>query len=503
MAAKDYVQPKNALPAALRELNYEQYRDIRFRPERSLWRGKNLPLEVQFFHEGSFYDQPVKISEVAGGKVSEISFSPDDFDFGGNKLDVSKMKGLGFAGFRLHYPLNDPKFKDEVLVFLGASYFRALGQRQVYGASARGLAIDTAEQSGEEFPRFTEFWLERPAAGARQFTIYGLLDSPRATGAYRFVVTPGAQTEIAVKARLYLRENVAKIGLAPLSSMYFYGENQPAARADYRPEVHDSDGLSVRTGKDEWMWRPLVNPKRLLVTSFGTADPKGFGLQQRDRDFASYEELSTRYDKRPGVWIEPKGQWGAGRVELVQIPSPDETNDNIVAYWVPEKQPKPREAYDFEYRMLWQSHGETRPPLLWVEQTRRGPGFVPQHEQKPEAGGDVDRIMLQVDFAPPPDDGKPVNAKKTAGAEKKSSVKGAAAKTPAPPPEPPVQVATQFDKNAEVLQTRVEPNEVNGGWRLTLLFKRLDANKPVEMRAELTQDNQPVSETWSYILPPG
>ena len=511
LAAKSYVKPDSALPKALRDLSYEQYRDIRFRPERSLWHDKGLPLEVRFFHEGTFYDQPVKIHEVAGGKAREIPFSPDDFDFGGNNFDAKNIKGIGFAGFRLHFALNTPKVKDEVLVFLGASYFRALGQGQVYGASARGLAIDTAEKSGEEFPRFTEFWIERPAVDARQFTIYGLLDSPRATGAYRFVVTPGVETEIAVKARLYLRDKVAKLGLAPLSSMYFYGENQPAERADYRPEVHDSDGLSVQTSAAEWLWRPLVNPKRLLVTSFGANDPKGFGLQQRDRDFASYEELSTRYDRRPSVWIEPKGKWGAGRVELVQIPSPDETNDNIVAYWVPEKQPKPQEAYALEYRMLWQAHRETRPPMLWVAQTRRGPGFIPKHEQKPgaDANSDANRIMLQIDFAPPPADDKAAKKGEKRGAAKKADDKKSPAKAGKGDADPSsaagaaVQAATEFDKNAELVHSRVEPNAVNGGWRLTLIFKRLDPNRPVEMRAGLTQNNQPVSETWSYILPPG
>ena len=222
------------------------------------------------------------------------------------------MKGLGFAGFRVHFPVNTQAYKDEVLVFLGASYFRALGQGQQFGLSARGLAIDTAESSGEEFPRFVEFWIERPQPGAKELTIYALLDSPRATGAYRFVLKPGVTTVLDTDARLFLRKNVAKLGLAPLTSMFYFGGNQRPSREDYRPAVHDSDGLSIREATNNWIWRPLVNPKRLLVTSFALSDPAGFGLMQRARSFEQYQDLEARYDLRPSAWIEPKGGWGTG-----------------------------------------------------------------------------------------------------------------------------------------------------------------------------------------------
>ena len=320
-------------------LTYDRYRDIRFKPNEAWWRGAKLPFELAFFHQGFYFDQPVRINEVVAGRVREIKFSPDLFDFGANKIDRQKMQGLGFAGFRVHYPVNTPKYKDEVLVFLGASYFRAMGKGQVYGLSARALAVDTALISGEEFPRFVEFWIEQPAANARELTIYGLLDSKRVTGAYRFLLKPGVETVVDVKAQIFLRENVSKLGLAPLTSMFTFGENQRPRTEDYRPEVHDSDGLLIQSGTGEWIWRPLTNPKRLLVTSFALDNPLGFGLMQRDRDFSRYEDLEARYERRPSAWVEPKGKWGAGRVELVQIPSPDETNDNIVAYWVPDATP--------------------------------------------------------------------------------------------------------------------------------------------------------------------
>ncbi|HEX8964283.1 MAG TPA: glucan biosynthesis protein G, partial [Rhodocyclaceae bacterium] len=395
LSESPYARRGGDLPKELQQLKYEDYKDIRYRPERDWWRGQGLPFELAFFHEGMYFDQPVKINEVSDAGVREIRYRAADFDFGANKVDPKSWHGLGFAGFRVHFAINHPTYKDEVLAFLGASYFRALGRGQLYGLSARALAIDTGLTSGEEFPRFVEFWIERPAPADKQLTLYALLDSPRAAGAYRFVLKPGLETAMDVKARLYLRAQVGKLGLAPLSSMYYFGSNQHADHDDYRPQTHDSDGLLVAAGNGEWIWRPLVNPKRLLVTSFATVDPRGFGLQQRDRRFDSYQDLAARYDLRPGAWIEPHGAWGSGRVELVQLPTPDETNDNIALYWVPDTPPKPHAAFDLEYTLRWQKATEQRPPLLWAMQTLRGRGYM----AKPD-----DSLWLQVDFvgkAPP------------------------------------------------------------------------------------------------------
>jgi glucans biosynthesis protein len=457
------------LPKELQGLDYDRYRDIRYRPERFLWRDAKLPFELAFFHPGLYFDQPVRLHEVTADGAREIRFDPEAFDYGANKLDPAKLKGLGlgFAGFRVHYPVNTPKYKDEVLVFLGASYFRALGKGQRYGASARGLAIDTALAGGEEFPRFVEFWIERPAPGAKTLTVYALLDSRRAAGAYRFVLRPGTDTVMEVKARLFLREKVGKLALAPLTSMYLFGENQRAPYDDFRPEVHDSDGLSVQTADGEWLWRPLVNPRRLLTTSFGMSNPRGFGLMQRDRDYAHYEDTEVRHELRPSVWVAPRGDWGAGRVELVQIPVPDETNDNIVAYWVPDAPPAPGQPYDFEYRLLWQKDAETRPSQAWVSQTRRGRGYV----RKPD-----DSISFVIDWEGPVFRQLPADAK--------------------------VEALFTSGENGRILEVNAWPNEVSGGWRSTVRLRRLDDAKPVELRAFLRTAEGAISETWSYILPP-
>jgi glucans biosynthesis protein len=472
LASEPYRKPSTSLPDEVGHLTYDQYRDIRFRPERALWRDAGLRFELTFFHQGWTYPEPVALHEIGPDGVRDLAFDPDAFDYGHNAVDRNRLRGLSFAGFRVFYPLNPPhdraldRPRDEALSFVGASYFRALGRGQRYGASARGLAVDTALPSGEEFPRFVEFWIERPAPAARTLTVYALLDGPRVAGAYRFVLTPGVTTVIEVRAVLYARAAVGKLGVAPVTSMFFFGANQRSVAEDYRPEVHDSDGLLVHSGSGEWIWRPLVNPKRLLVTSFALTSPRGFGLAQRERRFARYEDLEARYDLRPSVWVEPTGDWGTGRVELVELPVPSEMNDNVVAYWVPEGAPRPGERVEYGYRLRWEGERQTRPPHAWVAQTRRGFGFAPP-------GGDI--VELHVDLAGPALGRRPVVA---------------------------VEAVVSTDANGEIVERHDERNEATGGWRVVIRVRRRDAAKPIELRASLRDGMRTMSETWSYILPP-
>ena len=466
LAESSYKEPQKNISKGLENLNYDQYRDIRYKRDSAYWQAAKLPFELTFFHQGRQFASAVKLNEITNSHAQPIPFDARAFDYGANKLSAQDLKHAGFAGFRVHYPINKASYKDEVVVFLGASYLRAVGKEQIYGLSARGLAVDTALNSGEEFPRFVEFWIERPSANSKQLTIYALLDSRRVSGAYRFVLKPGEQTITEVKSQLYLRENVSKLGISPLTSMYFFGENQRAADDDYRPEVHDSDGLSIQSGTGEWIWRPLVNPKRLLVTSYGLSNPVGFGLMQRDEKQANYEDLEARYEARPSTWVEPIGKWGSGRVELVQIPTPDELNDNIVSYWVPDQLPKPGVPINFDYRLSWHKGDRNMPPLSWVTQTRRGHGFL----RKPD-----DSTALFVDFEGPIFRKLPKEAK--------------------------ISMRVSVDGNGEILESHVIRNAVTGGYRAALRIKRIDNKKPVELRGFLQTVNTTLSETWSYILP--
>lgn len=473
LAAESYETPRDTLPAELRQLGYDDYRRIRSDPAQALWAGAGTVFEVSYFHPGMNYAHPVRINEVSAHGVREIRFDPADFEYGHLNLDREKIKaaeGLGFAGFRVHAAADNGK-PEEILSFHGASLFRSPGDDGVYGAWARGLAIDTALPSGEEFPRFVEFWIERPARTERHLVIHALLDSPRLTGAYRFVIRPGETPVQEVKARLYPRAGVGKLGVAPIASMHFAGENAPPRVDDFRPEIHDSDGLSIHGVRDQWIWRPLVNPRRLLVTSFAMENPVGFGLIQRDRAFASYQDAEARRELRPSVWIQPAGLWGTGRVELVQIPTPTEFNNNIVAYWVPERPLEQGKRYDFEYRVSWPTTATPLPAQAWVAQTRRG--------NDAKAEGDND-LWLRVDFVDPA--------------------------FAAALPDRPVRAQVSADDNGELVETRLSPNPALEGWRLTLRLRRRDATRPVELRAQLfDRDVQtttsPRSELWSYILP--
>ena len=467
LAQKPYSKPDDKLPAALQNLGAAKYREIRMKSDRVLWRAAKNAYEVELLHPGDVFTAPVKINEISSQGVQALKFDTDLFEYADAGLDPRALAQakLGFSGMRIRF--SNGKSMEDLLQFQGASYMRSHGRGQPYGAFTRGLAVDTAMASGEKFPQFVEFWLERPATGDKELGIYALLDSPDLTGAYRFVLRPGSDSIVDVKAQLYLRKAPAKLGIAPLTSMFFYGENQQRPADDYRPEVHNSDGLAIQGGDGEWIWRPLVNPKRLTVTSFAQNNPQGFGLIQRDRQFSSYEDLGARYDQRPTVWVEPKGKWGEGRIELVQIPSPSEWNDNIVAFWTPDAitpEKQPGQPLLFEYRLNW-TRDAKRPPNAWATQTRWGHGY----RAKPDA-----MVGLVIDFEGP-------------------ALKGLDSAA--------VEAVSSCDGNGKIAASRAYYNEATGGWRVELQVQRYDPVKPVEMRVFLRKDNTTLSETWSYILP--
>ncbi len=367
LAAEPFQDPSGQVPEFLLRIGYDQWRKIRFRKDRALWRDEKSPFEAQFFHPGLLYNRTVQINLVDGEGVLPLPFSTDMFEYGDNDFaDKVAHATLNFSGFRIHAYMNTTKYRDEVIAFLGASYFRAVSAGLQYGLSARGLAIDTGLPSGEEFPYFREYWLATPRPGDAAFTFFALLDSPSCTGAYKFVVAPGKRTVVDVDGVLFRRKDIAKVGLAPLTSMFFFGEQGNGMPGDYRPEVHDSDALLMKTQEGEWLWRPIENPRRLTIATFPMTHPAGFGLMQADTKFDHYQDLEARYELRPSVWIEPKGLWGQGRVELIEIPTDSEINDNIVSFWAPANpvsmdaegktvevkwpllQPEP-----FSYRMTW------------------------------------------------------------------------------------------------------------------------------------------------------
>ena len=339
-----------ALPDPIAGLDFDGWRDIRFRADKALLGGNGGPFRLQAFHLGHLFKQPVTVNTIRDGIATPIPYSASLFDYGRTKIEHPLPVNLGFAGFRLHYPLNQPNLLDEAIAFLGSSYFRFLGRGQHYGMSARGICVNAGTEM-EEFPFFREFWVETPEPGADRATIYALLDGDSVTGACRFDVYPGVDTVVDVSMTLFARKANVKFGLAPLTSMFFTGENDRRFTSDFRPELHDSDGLLVHSGSGEWIWRPLRNPPRLELSTFLDSGIKGFGLMQRDRVFEHYQDLDLAYQSRPSYFVEPRDNWGEGRVELVELPTSDETNDNIVAAWTPKEPLEPGKPYSFGYRL--------------------------------------------------------------------------------------------------------------------------------------------------------
>lgn len=372
MAARDFVKPRVELPEPFGALTAEQYRDIRFRPEATVWRGEGLGYEVQLLALGWLYETPVEIWIVEGGKARSLRADSASFSIGSSIAAAPDAAPFAFSGFRVSGMLNTAEALTEFVSFQGASYFKAIGRSQQYGLSARGLAINTARPGGEEFPVFRAFWIEKPDPAAAEIVIHALLDSESVTGAYRFIIRPGRATEMQVDAVLYPRRALTHVGIAPLTSMYFHGPAQRRISSDYRPAVHNSEGLAVVNGHGERLWRPLSNPKMLQTSAFVDKDLKGFGFVQRNRAFAGFEDLDARYDKRPTAWIEPSGSWGDGYVELIEIPVSEEIHDNIVAYWKPGRPIPAGKPFAFAYRLYW---GESV-PAAWagarVRKTRRG-----------------------------------------------------------------------------------------------------------------------------------
>lgn len=339
------------IPAELSKLTYDSYREIRFRRDKAIWQEGGSDFRLLPFHLGFLHDKPVQLHVIRYGAAMPIPFTTGLYEYG--KVPVPKQisPSLGFAGFAITTNLNDPKVQDEVISFLGASYFRLIGRGQRYGLSARSLALDVGGEQPEEFPFMRALWVEEPSRDSTELVIYALLDSPSVAGAYRYVVTPGQTTNVEVTATIIPRKGIARLGIAPLTSMFQAGEGDLALRTDFRPEIHDSDGLMMQTGSGEWIWRPIKNPKALRVSSFGDKNPRGFGLMQRDREFGHYQDLEAHYHARPGYWVEPHGEWGEGRVELIEIPTDNEAFDNIVACWTP-KDPLPAgKPAEFSYRI--------------------------------------------------------------------------------------------------------------------------------------------------------
>lgn len=456
LASRPYRPAPTDLPEALARIKYDSYRDIRFDPAQALWKSERLPFQLQFFHRAFLFKQRVDMHVVDKGQATPVVYRPQMFDFG--KAPRPEQDDLGFAGFRVHAPINRADYFDEVCAFLGASYFRAVAKGLLYGLSARGLALNTGGDSPEEFPAFTGFWIERPAAGARRIVVHALMDSASVAGAMRFAITPGEQTVFDTQLRLYPRVALERVGIAPLTSMYHFDATDRVGIDDFRPAVHDSDGLAMRNGAGEQIWRPLHNPDHLQESAFQDRGPRAFGLMQRKRAFADYADAEAHYERRPSLWVEPLGDWGEGAVHLIEIPTRDEYHDNIAAFWRPRAPLAAGREHRYDYRLHWCAQHAWVPSLATVRRTRIG------------AGGSAGARLVVIDL-----DGGRLGA-----------LAGDA--------QPRAQV---WASAGRIVNPVAHANAGTGGWRMSFELQAGDA-RVVELRAVLEDAGGPLSETWLY-----
>lgn len=474
LAQQAYQAPNAVLPSAVADLDYDRFQSIQFKPEHSLWAQRESRFRVQFFHPGFLFKERVRVFEVADGQAQELAYDPAMFDLRKAGINAASVpRDLGFAGLRIQHHQD---WRNDIASFLGASYFRAVGAERQYGLSTRGLAIDMGSDKGEEFPRFTTFWLERPAANSGTLTVYALLDSPSITGAYRVDITPQGAMTMDVDAALYPRKPIERMGVAPLTSMYLYGENDRRMATDWRPEIHDSDGLSMANGAGEWLWRPLTNPAGVRLYSYVDQRPQGFGLMQRDRNFDHYQDDGVFYERRPSLWVIPKTThaegWGAGSVQLLELPAPDETYDNIVAAWTPAAKPQPGQELLYSYRLVWGTQLPFDPPMARVVATRTGIGGVVGQKRK------YFSWRFTIDFQ----GGLLPSLVTRSKGERDLAVEA---------------VVSASRGKVEIVSARPQ-YEVNGFRAMFDLRTTDDKLDPIDLRLFLRFNGEPLSETWLY-----
>ncbi|WP_299650710.1 glucan biosynthesis protein G [uncultured Jannaschia sp.] len=461
LAASEYTV-RAEVPPEWRDLTYDQYRRIWFDPRNAVWSDTDLPFRMDLFHPGLYFPRPVEIDVVANGEANRLAFDLALFDKTDDAPDLPDDASMGYSGLRLRYRYPEETNPREFAVFQGASYFRAIGADQQYGLSARGLALRTGDADGEEFPEFIRFWVETPGSDDTAVIVHALLDSPSVAGAYRFEIEPGPACLIRVEATLFPRVDLDHVGLAPLTSMFLYDETNRSRFDDFRPGVHDSDGLLIWNGVGEMLWRPLANPRALGVSGFVDDGLRGFGLMQRSRKLSDFADLEAHYQDRPSLWIAPEGDWGPGIVRLVEIPSDKEIYDNIVAYWRPHEPILAGSEHRYAYNMIWGDERATDAPIprgdvARVMQTYIGANF------------NRDGQVVAIDYAEHPRIGDPLE-------------------------DITVRVSADLVEPSEGV---LQHNSETGGTRLTFGFDPED-NEALEFRAQLFREGEAVSEVWLY-----
>lgn len=467
LAAQEYTPRESSLAPFWRDLSYAEHRQIRFRRDRALWADSGSPVALEFFHPGWVFPHPLTFRSVVQGVSEPILWEADRFDYGGLEIPPDTPWPDGFAGYRILAPVDGPGRLDELAVFLGGTYFRARAPGLSLGTSARALAIDPHRPDSPVVPAFEHWWVERPEDNAREFRAWALMDCAAATGAWQFRIQPGRATVMEIDAEVIFRQPVEMPGLLTFSSMHWFSEFTRGAPDDFRPEVHDADGLLIHLHEDEAIWRPL-DPSRVTRHSvFSVGKFHGFGLAQRDREFSHYQDLQAAFETRPSVWLEPVGHWPAGEIHLIERPAGDDSFDNVTCFWKPAEPVQPGQPVTFSCRMQWLADIAV-PGMARVVSSRRTVLPGSREEGREQHPGE----LFVIDFSPLPnpadDAGKP-------------------------------ELLVEVESEASLAEKKVERNPHTGGWRATFRLRIRDETESMEIACRLLRGGRPVSEKWSAL----
>ena len=373
-----YIPPPRPAPDVLQKINYEEWGKIRFRDDYALFADGPGRFPVTFFHLGLFFQKAVSMHVVEGGMSRQIIYEQSYFEMPANSpaRDCRRARASPACASRRR------------------ATARSIGARTTGSpSSAPPISARSASSGNTAFPRAALRSTSRSPIGRRNFptspistsiragrrhvTLYALMEGPSIVGAFRFLMTRGQGRGDGHRGGAVHARAISRFGIAPLTSMYWFSETKKETAIDWRPEVHDSDGLAMWTGNGERLWRPLNNPPRIMVSAFLDNNPRGFGLLQRDRVFDHYLD-GVFYDRRPSLWVEPlpgpSGEgWGKGSIQLCEIPTDDEIHDNVVAMWVPAEPVPAGAELNLNYRLHWLAD-EPYPSKLAVAVSRPASG---------------------------------------------------------------------------------------------------------------------------------
>ena len=459
LAAEPHKPPGSAPLDPLGSASPEEIATIRYRTGDLIWAGAGLAFAIEPVHRSRNFPGEVELYTVEGTTASRVVYDPARCDFGTLKPPPASAH-LGFTGFRILRRRDDGQLLPAASL-VNASILAGIAPNQAWGAISRPLSVHLPDQIGEEPSQMRAVWIEQPRSVATELVMHALVDTPSLAGAIRFTLRADDATVIDTECTLFTRKQVDHLALAPVQATYLAGPIDWPPTPDMRPAVYEAAGVQMQTGNGEWIWRPVSNRSRLQISGFVDRDPQGYGLMQRDRGFGAFLDDENDWQRRPSVWIEPIGKWGAGEVTLLEIPAASQNNKNIACYWRPRPGLAAGAEVNYAYRQFWSWQAPSRPDGAIVTASRIGriPGDTSEGKT---------RFLVQFEGGQL---GDPAKAAAIVPTIWSSAGKVAAIRVYRAPRQNSMRVVFDLDAGGQPL---------------------------VELRVWLKHDNAPMSEAWLY-----